>query len=155
MASINRRPKGWQVQIRKKGYKAISKRFDRKTDADAWARIIESEMDRGVFVDRAERKTTLADILIRYLNEVSINKLGFKPEKSRIKGLLLHQISSMILATIKSSDIATYRQTRLALVSGTTVNKELNLLAKVIDTARKDWSINMDNPVRSIRRPEE
>ena len=104
MASIIKRPKGWQVQIRKKGYKPISKRFDRKTDADAWARIIESEIDRGVFVDRtAAERTTLADVLIRYLREVSINKLGFRPEKSRIEGLLKHQISSRLLATIKSS----------------------------------------------------
>lgn len=154
MASISRRSKGWQVQIRKQGYQNISKRFEKKADADAWARITESEMDRGVFVDRTEsEKTTLGDILNRYLIEVSVHKLGYKQEKSRIKGFLAHPLSSRYLATLKSVDFANYRESRLLLVSGTTVNKELNLLGKIIDTARKDWSINMDNPVRLIRRP--
>jgi len=154
MASISKRSKGWQVQIRKQGYQNISKRFDKKADADAWARMTESEMDRGVFIDRTEaEKTTFAEVLNRYLNEVSIHKLGYKQEKSRIKGFLEHHIASRYLATLKSLDFTNYRESRLLLVSGTTVNKELNLLGKIIDTARKDWSINMDNPVRLIRRP--
>lgn len=154
MASIIKRASGWQVQIRKQGFQPISKRFDKKSDADIWARITESEMDRGVFIDRSEAEnTTLANILIKYLGEVSIHKLGFKPEQSRIKGLLNHPISTRFLATLQSSDFAAYRESRLMLVCGTTVNKELNLLGKVIDTARRDWSITMDNPVRLIRRP--
>jgi integrase len=154
MASIIKRASGWQVQIRKHGYQSISKRFDRKAEAEIWARITESEMDRGVYIDRSEaEKTTLGEILTRYLAEVSVHKLGFKPEQSRIKGLLNHPIATRFLATLKSSDFAAYRETRLTSVCGTTVNKELNLLGKVIDTARRDWSINMDNPVRLIRRP--
>lgn len=154
MASIIKRASGWQVQIRKQGYQPISKRFEKKSDADVWARITESEMDRGVHFDRTEaEKTSLANILIRYLGEVSIHKLGFKSEQSRIKGLLKHPISSRFLATLQSSDFTAYRENRLKLVCGTTVNKELNLLSKVIDTARRDWSINMDNPVKLIRRP--
>jgi integrase len=154
MASISKRAKGWQAQIRKKGYQPISKRFDKKSDAEVWARITESEMDRGIFVDRTEaEKTTLAEILKRYSMEVSVSKLGYVQEKSRIKTLLNHSISSRYLSTLKSSDFANYRDNRLIEVCGTTVNKELNLLAKIIDTARRDWSINMDNPVRIIQRP--
>ena len=154
MASIVKRASGWQVQIRKQGYIPSSKRFDKKSDAHAWARITESEMDRGVYIDRSEaEKTTLADILKKYLTEKSVRKLGFKPEQSRIKGLLNHTISTRFLASLKSSDFAAYREARLAVVCGTKVNKELNLLGKVIDTARRDWSINMDNPVRLIQRP--
>ncbi len=154
MASIAKRANSWQVQIRKQGYQTISKSFSKKADADIWARITESEMDRGVFIDRSEaERTTLSEILTRYLREVSIHKLGFKPEQSRINGLLNHPLSSRFLATLKSSDFATYREDRLRLVTGTTVNKELNLIAKIIDTAKRDWSINMDNPVRVIRRP--
>lgn len=154
MASIIKRASGWQVQIRKQGYQPISKRFEKKTDADIWARITESEMDRGVFIDRSEaERTTLAYILHRYLAEVSVRKLGFIQERSRINGLLSRPISTRLLATLKSSDFAAYRESRLAVVCGSTVNKELNILGLVIDTARRDWSINMDNPVRLIQRP--
>ena len=154
MASITKRENGWQVQIRKQGYKSISKRFEKKCDADVWARITESEMDRGVYVDRSVAdKTTLATILQRYLSEVTIHKLGFKQEQSRIKNLLKNPLAQRYLGTLKSSDFSSYRDYRKTLVSGTTINKELNLLSKVIDTARRDWSINMDNPVKLIRRP--
>ena len=154
MASIIKRESGWQVQIRKQGYQPISKRFDKKSDANSWARLAESEMDRGIFIDRSEaEKTTLAQILERYLSEVSIHKQGFIQEESRIKCLLKHPLSNRYLATLQSSDFAEYRDKRLALVCGTTVNKELTLLGKVIDTARRDWSISMENPVRPIRRP--
>ena len=154
MASISKRKNGWQVQIRKQGYPAISKCFDKKAGAEIWARSTESEMDRGRFLDRSEAdKTTLGDILKRYLLEKSPQKLGFKQEKSRIKSLLNHPLSNRPLSTLKSSDFSMYKNLRLQLVSGTTINKELNLIAKVIDTARLDWSINTDNPVRMVSRP--
>lgn len=154
MASIIKRKNGWQVQIRKQGYPALSKCFDKKADADIWARVTESEMDRGTFLDKSEAdKTTLGDILKRYLLEKSPQKLGYKPEKSRIRLLLNHPLANRPLSTLKSSDISNYKNSRLQLVSGTTINKELNLLAKVIDTARIDWSINTANPVRMVSRP--
>ena len=41
-------------RIRKRGYPTTSKTFETKADAEAWARLIESEMDRGIFVSRTE-----------------------------------------------------------------------------------------------------
>jgi hypothetical protein len=43
---------GWQAKIRRHGFPTQSKTFDRKADADAWARSLEGEMDRGAFIDR-------------------------------------------------------------------------------------------------------
>ena len=39
---------GWQVRVRKKGYPLQVKTFDKKVQAQAWARQIETEMDRGI-----------------------------------------------------------------------------------------------------------
>jgi hypothetical protein len=64
MATIrNRGEYPREVQIRRKGYPAQRKTFETKADARAWARMIESEMDRGVFVSRAEAERTGADAL--------------------------------------------------------------------------------------------
>ncbi|ACT47383.1 phage integrase [Methylotenera mobilis] len=105
MASITKRSSGWQVQIRKQGYKPISKRFDKKSEAEAWARAIESEMDRNVFIDRSlAERTTLGEILIKYRDQVSIHHLGYIQEKSRVNVLLSHSIANRYLATLKSSD---------------------------------------------------
>ena len=65
MSTIRRRGDlQWQVLIRKRGYPQQSKTFNSKSEAEAWAVIIESEMVRGVFVSRTEaEQTTLGDIL--------------------------------------------------------------------------------------------
>jgi integrase len=111
-------------------------------------------MDTGVFVDRSHaEQTTLADILERYRNTVTTLKRGQKQEQSRISVVLAHPIVRQALATLRAGDFAVYRDDRLQQVSDTTVNKELNLFAHVIDTARREWSIHIENPVRLIKRP--
>lgn len=75
MASFRKRPgpKGrtvWQAQVRKRGWPKQARTFDDKTDAEAWARQIEVEMTRGVFVSRTEaEQTTFSDLVDRYLKE--------------------------------------------------------------------------------------
>jgi hypothetical protein len=55
MATIRSRGEyQWEAQIRRKGYPAQRKTFETKADAQAWARMIESEIDRGIFVSRVE-----------------------------------------------------------------------------------------------------
>ena len=39
----------WQAKIRRSEYPFQSKTFSTKAEAEAWARQIETEMDRGVF----------------------------------------------------------------------------------------------------------
>ncbi|MBU2758085.1 site-specific integrase, partial [Acidithiobacillus sp. BN09-2] len=56
MASINPRKDrdgntiGWQAQVRRKGYPTQSQTFRKKSQAQAWARQVESEMERKVFI---------------------------------------------------------------------------------------------------------
>jgi hypothetical protein len=52
VASIVKRGTCWRVFIRRTGYPHQSRTFDSKLVADTWTRAIESEMDRGCFVDR-------------------------------------------------------------------------------------------------------
>ncbi len=69
MASLRARlgPSGrkvWQVRIKKRGYSELARTFDLKSEAEAWAKQVETEMDRGIFVSRTEAEgTTLAEAL--------------------------------------------------------------------------------------------
>lgn len=47
MASICKIGGKWRALIRRKGHKPISKRFDRKAEADAWAADIEAQLSQG------------------------------------------------------------------------------------------------------------
>ena len=78
MASYRKRSGKWQARIQRNGLPDLSKTFHSKADAEAWSRVIESEMDRGCFLDRTEaEKTPLGDILDRYKREISpLKKAG-------------------------------------------------------------------------------
>jgi hypothetical protein len=59
------------------GFEPISKSFLTKADAEAWARLTEAEMVRGVFIKRTDaERTTLAEALGRYEKEVTPTKKG-------------------------------------------------------------------------------
>lgn len=48
--------------------------------------------------------------------------------------------------------MAEWRDKRLKEVSGSTVNRDLNLISHVINAARKEWGIHIENPISMIRR---
>lgn len=70
-------PYQWQAQIWKKGRPLQTKTFDTRAVAETWACAIEVEIDKGVFISRAEAEsTTLNELLERYLAEVTPLKKG-------------------------------------------------------------------------------
>ena len=118
MAAIQKRGDlQWRARIRRRGYPVQTKTFTTRAEAEAWSKQIESEMDRGVFVSRAEAEgTTLAEALDRYLHEITPTK---KPstqmrEKDRVAVLASHPLARRSLASIKGSDIATFIRARQA-----------------------------------------
>ena len=115
MASIARRGNlQWRVRVRIKGYPVQTRTFETRNDAEAWAKITESEMVRGVFISRKEAEnTSLAEALERYEREVSSRKKGYGREKTRIKNWMGHDLAKRSLASIRGSDMAHYRDTRI------------------------------------------
>ena len=71
MATVTKRGRYWRAQIRRLGFPPQHKSFDTHVEADAWARVVESEMDRGIFASRVEaERTTLAKALERYKTDI-------------------------------------------------------------------------------------
>jgi hypothetical protein len=58
MAYIKERGAFWRAEVRRKGYKPAYRTFDTQKQAQQWARRIESEMDSGLYIDRAEAECT-------------------------------------------------------------------------------------------------
>ena len=84
MATIKLINKRYKVQIRKKGYPSVSRRFFTLADARKFGREIESQMERGVFEDyTSANRTSLKEILIKYRDEKTVLKKGHKEEASR------------------------------------------------------------------------
>jgi len=156
MASIEKRgPYQWRAKIRRRGNKPQTKTFESKQEALAWARMIESEMDRGVFQDRrSAESTTLKEVLDKYAREISPLKRGELKEIQRIKQFKLDPISERFLASIHGQDISEFRDRRLQTVQASTVNRDLNLLSHVFSVAMRDWGYHLsNNPLQYVTRP--
>ena len=108
MATFRKRgPYQWQAQVRKKGQPSQTKTFETRAAAEQWAREVEYEMDRGIFLSRAEAEsTTLGELLARYLREVTPLKRGAAPEAARIRALLRQPFAQRIVAGVRGVDIA-------------------------------------------------
>ncbi len=156
MATIRKKgERQWHVQIRRKGYGTQTRTLNTRSEAEAWARNIENQMDRGIFVSRAEAEsTTLKDALDRYQLEVTPRKRGAPQEKYRIRALLLDPLAKRSLASIRGTDVAKFRDKRdTDGLAPSTIMKDLALLSHLYETARKEWGIEVDNPVRKINKP--
>ena len=157
MATIRKRgPYQWQAQIRKAGYPQQSKTFESRAEAEAWARALESEMDRGVFVSRAQaEQTTLGEALERYLREVTPTKKGAQHEERKIRRWQARDLARRPLASIRGADLAEFRDQRLAEGrSPSTVIHDLNVISHLFTVATKDWGMeSLRNPVSYIRKP--
>jgi len=146
----------WQVQVRKKGQPLQTKTFETRALAEQWARSIEVEMDKGVFISRAEAEsTTLKELLERYLDEVTPLKKGAASETNRLKALMRLPLARRFVASIRGLDIARFRDERLRKVTPSTVKRDLVLLGHAFEVAHKEWGIHFHNPVRDIKLPSE
>ena len=102
MAYFRKRSGAWEATINKKGFPRTSRTFDTKSEAEAWAAVVESEMARGIFVSRQEsEKTTLSEALDRYEKEISSSKKGYNQERKRISQWKRHPLAIRFLASIR------------------------------------------------------
>lgn len=156
MATIRKRgPYQWEAQIRRRGYPAQSKTFNTKSEAEAWANMIESEMSRGVWLSRGEAEsTTLREALERYLVEIVPAKKSATREASAIRMLMALPLALRPLASIRGVDIATLRDEWLTHYAAASVLRHMAVLSHVFNVARKEWGIeSLANPVSAVRKP--
>lgn len=155
MAGFRLRNKKWQARIQRHGYPDIAKSFDNKSDAIKWATKIEAEMDRGSYINTAlAERTTFAELILRYLKEVTPKTKSAKEDGFRLRALARKPIAKYSMVALTPSRIAEYRDNRLKEVSAGTVIRELAYFSSVINHARREWGININNPIPLIKKPE-
>ncbi len=156
MATVSKRGKYWRAQVRRLGYPPQHKTFDSHAEAEAWARAVESEMDRGIFASRVEaERTTLAEALKRYKTEICSRKAHPAQENQRVDRWLREPLAHHYLANLKGADFARYRDMRRAAGRAeNTIRLELALVSHLFEIARKEWGMeSLLNPLKNIRKP--
>ena len=158
MATFVKTPSGtWKAVVRKRGWPAQIKTFRLKRDAEDWARGVDDEITRGIYIARAPaERMTVAAVLERYLREVGPAKRvsTWGREAGRVKPLRA-RLGRYALAAVTSDLVARYRDDRLAEgKSNNTVRLELALLSHLYTVAIREWGMGLVyNPVANIRKP--
>ena len=155
MATIRQMRRKWQVLIRRKFAKHITKSFVLKSDAEKYAREKEAQIDKGFLVSYEQAQSTkLSELLERYRTEITSKKKGATVEDFKIKYLQTLPIADNYLISVTPTKIAKLRDALLADRKPGTVCKYLAFISNCWNVARKEWGINLpDNPVSMIRKP--
>jgi integrase len=157
----------YRVQIRMKGQRAISKTFNRKTDAKMWAAEKETELrNRKHFKNYDSKTRTVNDLFDRYLKD------ELPKRQSDQKKFELHikwwrkRVGHFILIDLSPSEIAACRDELLKegngrfdedgtpqLKSACTVTKYMITFSIILNIAMKEWEWLDISPMSRVRKP--
>lgn len=160
MASYAKRAGGWRAQVAIQGVRD-SRVMSTKAEAIAWATAREAEIRAGKATG-IQVGRTVGDAFDRYEKEVSATKRGHRFELLRLAAIGSWKIQEkpfrdMKLVDATSEVLGKWRDHRLNTdkVSGSTVNRELNLLSNVFTVAAKEWKWISASPTTDVRRPKD
>ena len=153
MPTLRKHYGSWQSIVRIQGHPTLTKSFKSRTDAKRWG--VETELklrreDAGIAKIKFPK---FEDVARRYVEEVSIHKKSHRDERYTILGLIQEAWSSYPIHRIRPSTISSYMAKLSETVSGSTINRRLDVISSMFTTFKKEYGYPVDNPVLSIRRP--
>lgn len=154
MATFRYRANRWQARVRRLGAPDQTKSFLTRQDAERWARSVEVAIDKGSFVSSSgSQRTNLRELILRYIKEVTPSMKGAKEDAIRLHAIARREISTLALSSLTPEVLGRHRDARLKEVCAGTVIRELAYFSSVINHARREWGIHMQNPVVDVRKP--
>lgn len=158
MATLRKRGDRWHVQIRRRGRQSVTRSFLLKSDAEAWARQQELQVDRQALptAHKSLRGLTVADVVSRYRDEVVPRKRGADREALLINAFLRHPLARLSLTDLTTGAVSAYCSERLKRVKPSTINRELDILRHAFTVAQKCWDLPIiENAFASVTRPKQ
>ena len=151
MATFNKVNGKWRVQVRKKGI-TKSAYFRTKTEAQAWAYDIENKILSNDYYNRTPN-ITFADLLDKYIKEVSVNKRCYREERFRLLRVMDMPLGKVRLPELQEYHFKQWRDERLSKVSAASVLREWNTLSHVMTMATEEWKFLPENLLKNIKKP--
>lgn len=141
----------FRCEIQKLGVRE-SQVFDRKADAREWG----YQREKEIIAEKTGKGVQFGQAVSRYLRDVSPKKKGaVEWETRRMEAFKAYFGEATPLLTIKQPKIAAWRDERLKTVTGSTVNREANLLSNLFRKCRLEWHYMEHNPMEGIEWPED
>ena len=152
MATIRKRNRTYQVQVRKRGLHQ-SRTFNNFEDAKKWAVFTENKFNLGDEFRVVDKNLSLSDLIKRYLSEITPTKRGWESEKRRLKRLLRDPLSKQLIKKLQTYDFIKFRDRRMHDGSRTCIY-DLVLLSHIYNVAMKQWDIPIkNNPLKNVKKP--
>lgn len=152
MAYLRKYRDGWRAEVERHGKRA-SHVAPTKREAQAWALKKEAELDAL----KGSGGRALLTAVTQYLSTVSPDKRdgAVEWERRRFAAMLAHFGETTKLSELDSNAIGKWRDKRLETVSGSTVQREANLLRHLFTLACDEWRWIDRNPFKGVRLPKE
>ena len=149
MATYENRNGNWRASVRKQGYK-VTKTFDTKSRAKAWAIKTEVEINTGVWLDNKNVDLPTLDEII----EIYLDAKPAKGSKLATMRALQRHFTEFPIRQFTNPEVLKYVKMRRKTVVGHTVATELGYLRKAIDYVRTFHGVPLPaNPIADTTGP--
>lgn len=159
MATIVERSGRFLARVRRGGL-STSKTFTKKTDAQAWARRTEADMEAGRWQAAAMTTTaaqaptpTLREAIGDYRVKVSSKQKGAKEAGYRLTEFAAAPFAAKVIGDVTPFDLAQWRDVQLATNKPSTVARKLGILSGIFTWAMKEQGWINGNPLSKVRTP--
>jgi integrase len=151
MAYITKHKDGYRAQVERHGIRA-SHVAKTKREVTAWAIRKEEELDAL----KGSKGRTFGWAREHYVKTASQRKSEGSAawEERRLAAMAEFFGDGSMLASIDSERIGLWRDKRLETVSGSTVQREANLLRNLFTIAADEWKCIQANPFKGVQLPE-
>lgn len=154
MASIRSRNGKWQVRISRQGFPSVTKTFNSRSLAERWAKLIEREYESNAYQSSNQaRYLKFKDAIERYLHEVTYKSKSITEDSYRLKAMMRDWIGSLKMSELNQQNVIKFRDERLQVVSNSSVIRELAYISSIVNHARREWGLNMTNPIPLVKKP--
>ena len=137
MASILKIGDSWRAQVRRKGHAPKTQTFKNKSQAQQWARILESEQDAGRAKHQAKHAPTVAELVDRYEREVGDAK-PFGRNKADVLKRIRNHLGSEPADHLTPDRIVSYIKDDRK-IKNVTASIDLTYLKGVLKIAKALW----------------
>lgn len=156
MASIQKRGNTFRVRISRRPQSAITKTFTNRSEAMAWAKETEAQIQLGIFeVQTQQSRASSAvfhEIAEYYIKHHSIYKKSCHSETGilrilsrRWNGLEIHQIDKREVLSLRDDLLKQER-------SHDTINHYFSAISNVFQAASDELDMGVINPIKAIKR---
>ena len=150
MASVRQHRGRFQVRWRV-GTKERSQSFEKRRDADRFASRIETDLDRGDYIDPRAGLSSFGDYADRWLElRADRARSTLDRDRSYLASMILPTFGRVPVVAIKTTDIEAW-VVRLPQAPAT-VAKALGMMRGILDLARRDQALRV-NPASDVRPP--